>query len=678
MIKFLKFIPFQLTFFLVIGILVGNYFNFQPMLLVELGMFLLLIFGLVYIFTNKQFQPTFLFSSVFFLLSFFVGVNAITFKNNINKQKHYTSASLFLEQKPFLVSMRIEKVLKPNLYNAKYEAEVFQIENTDVIGKILLNIQLDTIKRVLEVDDVLVVKTEFKTINEPLNPYSFNYNSYLKHQQIHHQISLKSNQFLKLPKNQLSLKGFASKIRGNINSALVNNGFKNDELAVINALILGQRNSITTDLLESYVGAGAIHILAVSGLHVGIILLLLTFLCKPLHYFKNGKLIATVFIVLLLWMYAIIAGLSASVVRAVSMFTALTVGMQLVQRSSIYNTLVISLFFLLMFNPFYLFEVGFQLSYLAVFSIVWIQPKLYHLWKPAYWLPDKLWQLFTVSIAAQLGVLPLSLFYFHQFPGLFFLSNLILIPFLGFIIVSGILTLVLAVFDVLPGNFRDAYIFIIETMNGFVDWVANQEAFLIQDISFSLQLMLVIYLFIFLFFKWIEKKIFYRFILVLLAFICIQVVLVFEKFTAQTNNEFVVFNKSKSSLIGIRVGRSLLLNSPDSLKLNDYALKSYVIGSGVSKNFQIINRNLFKFKNEVILVVDSLGLYNFKSIKPSIVILQNSPKINLERLLKKIKPTLIVADGSNYVSLVMQWEKTCVKNKTPFHSTMQKGAFILK
>jgi competence protein ComEC len=331
-----------------------------------------------------------------------------------------------------------------------------------------------------------------------------------------------------------------------------------------------------------------------------------------------------------------------------------------------------------LFNPFYLFEVGFQLSYLAVFSIVWIQPKLYHLWKPAYWLPDKLWQLFTVSIAAQLGVLPLSLFYFHQFPGLFFLSNLILIPFLGFIIVSGIVTLVLAVFDVLPENFRDAYIFIIETMNGFVDWVANQEAFLIQNISFSLQLMLVIYLFIFLFFKWIEKKIFYRFILVLLTFICIQLVLVFEKFTAQTNNEFIVFNKSKSSLIGTKVGRNLLLNSADSLNLKDYALKSYMIGTGVSKDFQIIDRNLFKFKNEVILVVDSLGLYNFKRIKPSVVILQNSPKINLERLLKNIEPTLIVADGSNYASYVIQWEKTCVKNKTPFHSTMQKGAFILK
>jgi len=677
MIKFLKFIPFQLTFLLICGILAGNYFNLQPILLVEVGSFLLVVFVLVYIVANKQFRPTFLFTGVFFLLSFFIGISTITFKNQINKQQHYANSSLFSIQKPISIVVKIDKILKPNLYNTKYEAKVLQIEDQQAVGKILVNIQRDSINKILKVDAILVVKTTFEIVKKPLNPYSFNYNAYLLNQQIHHQIKLKSNQILTLDTNNFTLKGYAAKIRAKINTSLKNNGFKNDELAVINALLLGQRNSITSDLLESYVGAGAVHILAVSGLHVGIILLLLTFVFKPLHYFKNGKLIATLLIISLLWMYAIIAGLSASVVRAVTMFTALTIGMQLVQRSNVYNTLVISMFFLLLFNPFYLFEVGFQLSYLAVFSIVWIQPKLYSLWNPKLWVLRKFWQLFTVSFAAQLGVLPLSLFYFHQFPGLFFLSNLVIIPFLGFILTSGIIVITLAIFDVLPEILGDAYIFIIQQMNGFVDWISNQEVFLIQDISFSIFLMLAVYLFIFTTLKWIEKKLFYRFILVLVSFMFIQSILIFEKFTLQVTNEFIIFNKSRSSIVAKRIGSNLRVNSSDSLKANGYALKSYLIGTGIAKNYQIINRNLYKFKNDVILVIDSLGLYEFKTMKPSIVIIQNSPKINLERLLKTLQPKKIIADGSNYKSYVKKWEQTCKQNKTPFHSTMQKGAFII-
>ena len=678
MTKFLKFIPFQLTFFLIVGILAGDYFDFQPMLLVVVGSFLLLLFALVYFVANKQFQPTFLFVGLFFVLSFFIGISAITFKSQINKQQHYANSSLFSMQRPISIVVKIDKILKPNLYNTKYEAKVLQIENQQSFGKILVNIQRDSIKKIIKVDDVLVVKTSFEIIKKPLNLYSFNYNKYLLNQQIHHQIKLKSNQILTLDTNNFTLKGYAAKIRAKINTSLKNNGFKNDELAVINALLLGQRNSITSDLLESYVGAGAVHILAVSGLHVGIILLLLTFLFKPLYNFKNGKLISVIFIVCLLWFYAIIAGLSASVVRAVSMFTALTIGMQLVQRSNVYNTLVISMFFLLLFNPFYLFDVGFQLSYLAVFSIVWIQPKLYSLWSPKFWVATKFWQLFTVSLAAQLGVLPLSLFYFHQFPGLFFLSNLVIIPFLGFILTSGIIVITLAIFNVLPEILGDAYIFIIQQMNGFVDWISNQEAFLIQGISFSIFLMFAVYLFIFTTIKWIEKRLFYRFMLVLVSFMFIQSILIFEKFKLQATNEFIVFNKSRASIVAKRFGSSLLVNSSNSLKVNDYALKSYLIGTGTSINYQILNRNIYKFNNEVILVIDSLGLYEFKTMKPSIVLLQNSPKINLERLLKTLQPKILVADGSNYKSYVEKWVQTCKQNKTPFHSTMQKGAFILK
>ena len=679
MIKFLKFIPAQLTFFLIVGILIGNYFSIQPVQLVEVFGILILLFMAVYFYANKQFQTPFLFPVFVYLISFFIGMGAITFKNQLNNKKHYSKALNFSVEKPLTALISIESVLKSTVYYDKYEAEVTQLNGEKTIGKILVNIKKDPTKNQLSVDDHLAVKMVFNTISEPLNPYVFNYKKYLRLQQIHHQIYGENSQFLRLKKAKQTIKGIAAKIRGKINLALVQYGFKNDELAVVNALLLGQRQNLSSKLQQSYIGAGAIHILAISGLHIGIILLILLAIFTPLHYFKHGKLTGTIIVITILWMYAILAGLSASVVRAVAMFTAIAISMQVNRPSSTYKTLVISMFFLLLFNPYYLFEVGFQLSYLAVFSIVWIQPKLYHLWKPKFWILDKLWQLLTVSSAAQIGVLPLSLFYFHQFPGLFFVSNLVIIPVLGVVLTVGIILMVLAILQIAPQFLVDIYIFTIRQMNHFVDWIAHQENFIIRQISMSLLLMVALYALLFFGLKWTEKKVFYRFALVLISIVLLQAVFIFEKYKAQSANEFIVYNESKESTLGKRNGNEIRFDtSEDSLKTAANFKMAYLVGAGLDEIIPSEKiKNLYKFNNETILIVDSLGIYSFKSVNPTIVVLRQSPKINLERLLKYVNPKIIIADGSNYKSYLKDWEQTCLKNKTPFHNTLQKGAFVL-
>ena len=142
------------------------------------------------------------------------------------------------------------------------------------------------------------------------------------------------------------------------------------------------------------------HILAVSGLHVGIVLMLLNLLFKPIEYIKHGKAIKVMIILLILWGFAIVAGLSASVTRAVTMFSVVAIAMHLNRPTNIYNTLAISIFILLSFKPMFLFDVGFQLSYVAVLAIVTIQPLLNKLWKPKWKAFDFLWNIFTVTIAA--------------------------------------------------------------------------------------------------------------------------------------------------------------------------------------------------------------------------------------------------------------------------------------
>ncbi len=679
MIKFLKFIPAQLTVFLMAGILFGHYFNLQLVYLLVVFSALILLFTAVYFYANKQFQTPFIFPVLVFLLSFFIGLGAITLKNQLNNKHHYSKVVNFSDENPVTALITIESVLKPTAYYDKYEAEVYQLNGKKSIGKILVNIYKDSTKNQLRINDRLAVKLVFSAIAEPLNPYGFNYKKYLQQQQIHHQIYANNSQYLKLKKTNLTVKGIAANIRERINSSLIQNGFKDDELAVVKALILGQRQNITSELQQSYAGAGAIHILAISGLHIGIILLILTAVFKPLHYFKHGKISATIIIIILLWMYAILSGLSASVVRAVAMFTAIAIAMQVNRPSSTYKTLVISMFFLLLFNPYYLFEVGFQLSYSAVFSIVWIQPKFYNLWKPRFWVLDKLWQLLTVSIAAQIGVLPLSLYYFHQFPGLFFVSNLVIIPFLGIILTTGIVVIILLVLKIEPQLMVDVYIFIIQQMNHFVAWIAHQEFFIIKQISISFLLMLAFYALLFFVLKWTEKKEYYRFILVLISIVLLQTIFIFEKQKRQSTKEFIVFNESKASTVGIRNGYKIRFDSStDSIRHNANYKLAYMVGAGLDEMLPSDKiKNLYSFNKETILLIDSLGIYKVNSVKPTIVILRQSPKINLERLIEKLKPKIVVADGTNYKSYMKDWEQTCLKNKTPFHNTLQKGAFVL-
>lgn len=678
MIKFLKYIPFQILFCLVLGIIFGYFVVISPFLLFAISSILIVFLTGVFVYSNKQYQQIFLFPAFVFLLSFFIGVSAVTFKNKQHQSNYFANQSDFSEQNSQNAMLVIQKVLKPTSFSNKYEANIVQLNSKKVTGKVLVNVKKDSISRLLQVDDCILVKTFFQQLPNPKNPYEFNYKNYLKNQQIYHQIYIEPSQLLVLDKEK-SVKGLAATVRANINMTLVDNGFKDNELAVINALLLGQRQDISEDLMQNYVGAGAIHILAVSGLHVGIILLILTFILKPLHYFKHGKLIASIVCVILLWLFAILAGLSASVIRAVAMFTAIAIGMYTNRASNVYHALVISMFFLLLFNPNYLFEVGFQLSYLAVFAIVWIQPKIYSLWQPKGWVVDKFWQLFTVSMAAQMGVLPLSLYYFHQFPGLFFVSNLVIIPVLGIILIGGIVVITLSLLGWLPVFLAAIYIFIIQQMNNFIAFIGNQDFFIIQNISFSFALLVVCYLLIVSFFKWTENKNYSSTVWVLSAIIALQFVFIFEKYKLASTDNFTVFQKNSESILAIRNNDKLVVSTSMAAFSEEVnPIKNYIVGKGIQ---EVIlsekSTNLHFFKNETILIIDSLAQYNFKSIQPTIVILQQSPKVNLDRLLVTLKPKLVVSDGSNYKSYVLKWEQSCVKNKTPFYNTYENGALIL-
>ena len=227
-------------------------------------------------------------------------------------------------------------------------------------------------------------------------------------------------------------------------------GVSGDELAVLSALTIGDKEELSESIVETYSVAGASHVLALSGLHIGFISALLLFVLSPLWIrWRFLKPFLFLSVILLLWGFAFLTGLSSSVVRAVVMCSFGLLSMLIPAcRKLTLNTLGVTAFLMLLFNPVWLFDVGFQLSFSAVAAIVLLQPGLYGLLSVKNRLLRKAWGLVTVSVAAQIGTAPLVMLYFSRFSTHFLLTNLLVIPLVSLIVYAAVILLVLTPFPV--------------------------------------------------------------------------------------------------------------------------------------------------------------------------------------------------------------------------------------
>jgi len=668
--KLLGYLPFHFLLFLIAGISCQFYTDYWNNGIVISACIL------IFLSLTAYWQRKTLFFVFITWITFFLTGMILVYENDTTNHTNYFEKNLKNTSK---VILAIDKVLKPGNYHHKYVADVVQVDSKKTIGHVLLNIEKDSMSLLFHTGDLVFLKNKFQDIKSSLNPHQFNYKNYLAKQGIYQQVYATKQELLLLDQTSTSFLGFIAALRLKIQQSLQQYDFSEDELAVMNALLLGQRQEISKELSDNYSKAGAIHILAVSGLHVGIILLILSFVLKPLERVNKGKLIKLVLVILFLWFFAVLAGMSASVTRAVTMFSAIALGQFFNKRNAVEHSLIFSMFIILLWKPLFLFDVGFQLSYTAVFGIIWVQPVLYQLWKPTFFIVDKGWQLISVSVAAQLGVLPISLFYFHQFPGLFFISNLIIIPFLGVILGLGLVVLVLSYVSILPVFLEGFYGDVISILNKVVTFVARQEKFLFSEISFSVIKMIFFYLLIILGFQLFLKLNTKRCFLFLGSILAFQCVFILEKYTIAQKSELIVFHKSKNTIIGKRKGSSFeVYHSMDSLQISSQKLLiNYKVGENISsQNYHKLS-NLMYYKKQVVLIIEKDGLYDIKELNSPIVVLRESPKINLQRLAEKLKPAIIIADGSNYKSYIENWKATCKNLKIPFWTTYNQGAYIL-
>jgi len=679
--KFVNFAVVKFSLFLTLGILSARFFSEYSIFHFYVILPLLFVLGITWLIAKKQLYPNVYFGVITFVTFFVLGHASYQLRLPEYQQSHYShlldsSDSLATESQ--LLQLKIKEVLKPNSYNTKYIASIISLNEVSSKGSILLNLRKDTLTKPLTIDKVLLVSTSINKFQTPLNPYQFDYSKYMETLGIHHQIRISKKDILQKIAGSSTLRGKAEKVRNHIIKKLKRSPLTPDELSIIQALVLGQKKDISKEIYSEYAAAGAIHILAVSGLHVGIVYFILLFLFKPIKRLPYGNTALSILVVLCLWGYAFITGLSPSVIRAVTMFSFFAFATIIDRRTNSINTLFLSYFVLLLINPLWLFHVGFQLSYLAVFFILWILPVFNKLYYPKNGVVRKLWGIFIVTIAAQLGIIPLSLYYFHQFPGLFFITNLVILPFITFLIGGGILIIFLTAFNILPYWLALAYNNIIKALNDFIGWIANQDSFLFQDIHFSTEKVLASYLLIIAFILLWKKKSFQRLTFSLLSFALLISVFIWDDYK-NSENQLVIFHKTRHSMIGFKNSNQMKLFRSDSTfnYKNNYPLKGFRVAQNINLYSEEKLPPIFEYSNNRILIIDSLGVYP-KTSKTDIVVLTFSPKVNLERLLDNLQPKMIIADGNNYNSYVSRWQKTCNLKNVNFYSTKEKGAFIFK
>lgn len=468
----------------------------------------------------------------------------------------YLTEEDFSTQQTYLAVVADQPQIKGK--SVKVVAEVADLEK-QTNGKVLLYFEKDPVSMALKYGQEILIRTKLQKVEGMGNPNEFNYARYLRFHDIIYRGYVKSDSWKFLANGKQGITGRLLDFRSKLITKFKEAGLSGNELSVASALVLGYRTELDKDLMSAYAGAGATHVLAVSGLHVGIVYVILNGMLKFMDRKRSLRILKTILLVFLLFGYAGLTGLSASVFRAATMFSFVAVGRVINRNTNIYNTLAASAFCLILYEPMIIMQVGFQLSYLAVFGIVVIQPRLLDLTYFNSRFFDWAWSITCVSIAAQIATFPLGLLYFHQFPNLFLISNLLVIPAAGLILYLGFSLFIASIWKPTLLFFGFLLNTVISSLNQVVIWIEQIPYSVISGIDISTVESLMIYAIILGMIVFIVQKQrfgLYTSLSLSVIFTILQVVEVYN----QKNQHFMaVYNVKKHTVVALVNGTDLTL-----------------------------------------------------------------------------------------------------------------------
>lgn len=710
MIQWAPYTFVRLTFYLITGILLGIYVPgfvhpALPLVLVSLAAVYLALFLLVRtVWRGIRLKTIFgLLAGSLVILS---GLLLTRQRTAINQPDHvgksigkftYYQATITSEVQERAKSYRAEAAVQQVLVgNAWRQAS----------GKVLVYIRKESPRP--RYGDQLLIKGMPQPVRPPANPGEFDYQRYLANQQLYHQQFIKPGEFIVFgyqPPNPVF--NVALHIRQYADGVFKRHISSKHEYAIATALVLGVKDGLDNEIKQAYSSAGAMHVVAVSGTHVSIVFAMLLLLLGKLKKLPYGNLLFAVIALLILWLYAFVTGLSASVLRAVVMFSFVVVAQASGRQTNMYNTLAASMFALLCYNPYLLMDVGFQLSYVAVLGIVHLQPALYQKvsfgerfaekYRWLHWLADNTWKITSVSIAAQLATFPMSLLYFHQFPTYFLLSNLAVIPLSSAALITGMATLAVSWIPYVV----DIAAWVLQTCV----WLLNQSVFvteaipgaLINGISIGLPQALLLYaglLFILLFGHTKRFPYWYAVAGIVALLVSIQVV----KVTRQHGqHRLAVYAVNKHAAVDVLFGNRHSLIADQSLLHDESGVNYHLVNGwwqeGASQrtdaDWQKLDRPevaikrlsgysllVWRGKRFVLLHERVTHLSEvLRLIKPDYLVVQHNALRRLDGL-EGTFGTLII-DSSNKFYVTQQLRIQATDLHILCHATSENGAFIL-
>ncbi len=616
---------------------------------------------------------------------------ALTWQQDIRHHQQWYGNS-YQQNDGLLICVTEPLITKPKTYKIAGRVQAL-LRNDSVIpckGHLLVYLSRDTTSDnpPLKYGDRFITRQKIQLIRNSGNPGAFNYQRYTALQQIFHQVFIKEGGYTKLPGHQRQpFRQFIFSTREYVLNVLRKNiGHNKEALGVAEALLIGYTNDLDKDLLQAYSNTGVVHIIAISGMHLALIYFLLSGLLKKIPFLYQYARPRALLVLAGLWMFALLTGAAASVLRAAVMFTFITIGDTVKKKSCIYNSLAAAAFLMLVYNPGYLWEVGFQLSYLAVISIVVFQKPVYQWFAISNSLLDKTWKLAAISLAAQVLTFPVCIYYFHQFPNLFLVTNMVAVPLSGLVLYIEIALVCFSWFTPVAAFAGKLVGWLVSGMNAFISRV-NQLPFAVWDqLPATIATTLLLYALVILLATWLLNKYMLALKWALFCGLGFTVIHACHAWQWSRQQKMIVYQVPKHRAIDFIAGRRYFF-------VGDSAVRE----AGVLQHFHLKPARIhyqvrpvplparlqqfgmaYQFNDKRIVLVDDHFRFNIpeKKLEVHIIVLSNNPNITITQLAAIFNSGCYVFDASNSLWKIDKWKKECEELLLRSYSVPEQGAFV--
>ena len=522
----------------------------------------------------------------------------------------------------------------------------------------------------LNYGDEIIVNGTPATIPPPANPYEFNYQHYLKYQNITHQHFVAEPQHIMIIAEGKGWHVYSKILQLRTYSTKLFKNYIGDkqEYSVAMAMVLGVKDEVDNEMVRAYGATGAMHVLAVSGLHVGIVFGFMLMVFGQIRRFRYGRIAFAIINLLVLWTYALLTGFSPSALRATIMFSTIILAKTFQRQTSIYNSIFLAAFVILTYDPFMIFSIGFQLSFLAVTGIVYLTPKFYQVLEIQNKWIDKIWMLICVSFSAQIATLPITVLHFHQAPVYFWAVNLVVIPAAFIILISGLMMIIFGNFAWVAYWLGEGIALVISIMNKIIFTVESLPGSAIFPLHITPIQALIGYLTLILILMFFYYKK-YRYLQLGFIFLVIFVIIdAIDEINKSKQLQIVFYQLQGNTAIDFVDGKNSFLYADaellsDHQKLN-FSILPYRITKGLDCKFRN-NGNMLAIKSydsfdvmvfhekKVVYVKDQINhLALANKISTDYLVVGNNSVKDLAILEKNFKTRFLIINGANSTWLV--------------------------